>query len=150
MKTILSLVNPAELETECLAVVVLDRSEGEINGKDQKTKSDIAVDSPHAALRDAVADLIATGEISGKMLETALLHNPAKLKSKRLLLVSGGKAKKFSTLELRRLAGAAVRAMKPKGIRSFAFLAPAGIPAEDAVKAIAEGAFVGNFDPDTY
>src|SRR5205085_1360628 len=101
----------------CLAVVVLDRSEGEVNGKDQKAKSDVAVDTPHAVLRDAAADLIATGEISGKMLETALLHHPAKLKCKRLLLIGGGKAKKFSTLELRRLAGAAVRAMKPKGIR---------------------------------
>jgi leucyl aminopeptidase len=150
MKTTLSLVNPAELETECLAVVVLDHSESEVNGKDQKAKSDVAMDTPHAALRDAAADLIATREISGKMLETALLHHPAKLKCKRLLLIGGGKAKKFSTLELRRLAGAAVRAMKPKGIRSFAFLAPDGIPAEDAVKAIAEGAFVGNFDPDTY
>jgi leucyl aminopeptidase len=150
MKTNLSLANPAEIETECLAVIVLDRSEGEANSKDQKVKSDVAIDSPHALLRDAAADLVSNGEVSGKMLETALLHHPTKLKCKRLLLIGGGKAKKFSTLELRRLAGAAVRAMKPKGIRSFAFLAPAGIPAEDAVKAIAEGAFVGNFDPDTY
>jgi leucyl aminopeptidase len=150
MKTNLSLVNPAEIETECRAIVVLDRSEGEANGKDQKNKSQVAVDNPQVALRDAAADLVSTGEFSGKMLETTLLHHPAKLKCKRLLLIGGGKAKKFSTLELRRLAGTAVRAMKPKGIRSFAFLAPAGIPPEDAVKAIAEGAFIGNFDPDTY
>src|SRR5205807_3498705 len=38
-----------------------------------------------------------------------------------------------------------------KSIRSFAFVVPEnGLKTEDAVKAIVEGAFVGNFDPDTY
>src|SRR5262249_17891678 len=41
--------------------------------------------------------------------------------------------------------------LKYRGLRSFAFLAPeVGLKAEDAVKAIVEGAFVGNFDPDYY
>ena len=67
------------------------------------------------------------------------------------MLLGGGKAKTFSTFELRRLAGAAVRTLKAKGMRSFAILAPeAGLKTEDAVKAIVEGAFVGNFDPDYY
>jgi leucyl aminopeptidase len=78
------------------------------------------------------------------------VHRPAKLKAKRLLLLGGGKAKSFSAFELRRLAGAAVRTLKTRGLRSFAFLAPLGIGAEDAVKAIVEGAFVGNFEPDYY
>ena len=44
-----------------------------------------------------------------------------------------------------------MRTLKAKGLRNFAFLAPeAGLKAEDAVKAIVEGAFVGNFDPDYY
>ncbi len=85
-----------------------------------------------------------------KLFETTLLHRPAKLKAKRLLLLGGGKAKNFTASELRKLAGAAVRFLKPKGIRSFAFLAPENIKSEEAVKAIVEGAFVGNFDPDTY
>ena len=70
--------------------------------------------------------------------------------AKRLLLVSGGSAKSFSSYDLRRIAGAAVRALKSRGIRSFAFVAPPGIPAEEAVRAIVEGAHVGNFDPDYY
>src|SRR6202011_3702007 len=52
--------------------------------------------------------------------------------------------------ELRKLAGTVVRFLKPKGIRSFAFLAPESVNSDEAVKAIVEGAFVGNFDPDTY
>ncbi len=78
------------------------------------------------------------------------LHKPAGLKAKRLLLISGGAAKKFSAYELRRIAGTAVRTLKSRGIRSFAFIAPTGIPAEEAVRAIVEGALVGNFDPDYY
>ena len=34
--------------------------------------------------------------------------------------------------------------------RSFAFIVPPGIPVEEAVRAIVEGALVGNFDPDYY
>ena len=102
-------------------------------------------------MKDAAADVIAGGEVTGKPFETTLLHRPAKLKAKRLLLLGGGKAKSFSAFDLRRLAGAAVRTLKSKGLRSFAFLAPeAGLKMEDSVKAIVEGAFVGNFDPDYY
>jgi leucyl aminopeptidase len=142
MKTNLSVANPAEVETECLAVVVLDQG--------AKDKSDVSVRASDAAIKDVAADAIGTGEVTGKMFETTLLHHPAKLKAKRLLLLGGGIANNFTASELRKLAGAAVRFFKPKGIRSFAFLAPENIKSEEAVKAIVEGAFVGNFDPDTY
>ena len=143
MKTILSLSAPAQVETECLAVVVLDRGE--------KDKPQVTVETADAAIREAATEVIASGEASGKMFETSLLHRPAKIKAKRLLLVGGGKAKNFDASDLRQLAGAAARFLKPRGIRSFAFAAPeTGIAREDAVRAIIEGAFVGNFDPDTY
>jgi leucyl aminopeptidase len=147
MKTILSVSAPAEVETECLAVVVLDRNEKD---RGAKAKPEITVESVDAAIRAAAADVIAGGEVAAKLFETTLLHRPAKLKAKRLLLVGGGKAKDFSSGELRKLAGVAVRFFKPRGIRCFAFLAPEGIAGEEAVKAIVEGAFVGDFDPDTY
>ncbi|MBV9572507.1 MAG: leucyl aminopeptidase, partial [Acidobacteriales bacterium] len=91
-----------------------------------------------------------SGEISGKACETNLLHHPAKLKAKRLLIVGGGKADKFATPDLHKAAGTAVRFLKSRGIRNFAFLAPQNFEKGDAVKAIVEGAFVGNFDSDTY
>jgi leucyl aminopeptidase len=142
MKTNLSVANPAEVETECLAVVVLDQG--------SKDKTEVSIQTSDAAIKDIAAELIGTGEVTGKTFETTLLHHPAKLKAKRLLLLGGGKAKNFTASELRKLAGAAVRFFKPKGIRSFAFLAPENIKSDEAVKAIVEGAFVGNFDPDTY
>jgi leucyl aminopeptidase len=147
MKTILSVSAPAEVDTECLAVVVLDRSEKNHSAKD---KPEVTVASGDSAVSTAAADVIAGGEVSAKLFEATLLHRPAKLKAKRLLLLGGGKAKDFTSSELRKLAGVAVRFLKPKGIRSLAFVAPESIAGEEGVKAIVEGAFIGDFDPDTY
>ena len=148
MKTNLFLSNPAEVETECLVAIVLDKAE---KNRGDKDKPQVSIETADVAVKDAATDVIAGGEVTGKAFETTLLHRPPKLKAKRLLLLGGGKAKTFSAFDLRRLAGAAVRTLKAKGLRSFAFLAPeAGLKTEDAVKAIVEGAFVGNFDPDYY
>ncbi|PYX88054.1 MAG: aminopeptidase, partial [Acidobacteria bacterium] len=143
MKINLSTSKPAEIETECLVVVALDRGE--------KDKPQVALEPADATLNEIAGNVISSGETTGKIFESTLLHAPAKLKAKRLLLLGGGKAKTFSAYELRRLAGAAVRTLKSRSIRSFAFLLPeSNINPEEAVKAIVEGAFVGNFDPDTY
>jgi len=65
--------------------------------------------------------------------------------------LGGGKAKSFSAAELRKLAGTAVRTLKTKSIRSLAFaVAGDGIPASQAVRAVVEGAIIGDFDPGYY
>jgi leucyl aminopeptidase len=150
MKTTISLNPPSAVETEALVAVVLDHSDPEQKEKNKDAKPQLKVASADAGVQSAAADLLASGEVAGKPFETNLLHKPSSLKAKRLLLISGGGAKKFSTYELRRLAGAAVRALKTRGIRSFAFIGPTGITAEEAVRAIVEGAHVGNFEPDYY
>src|SRR5438445_11610712 len=151
MKISLATSAPSQIETECLAVTVIDTG-------DKKPAPGVLSSDP--AVVAAAADLIASGEITGKIFESVLLHKPAGLKAKRLLFVGGGKAKNFSAYELRKMAGTAVRFLKPKGIRSFAFIAPenwggqsthvAERSGAEAVRAIVEGAFVGNFDPNTY
>jgi len=148
MKTTISLSTPAEVETESLVAVVLDQSNAAAGDKNKKPELKVA--SSDAAVQSVAADLLASGEVNGKALETNLLHKPAGLKAKRLLLVSGGGAKKFSSYDLRRLAGAAVRTLKARGIRNFGFIAPPGIATEEAVRAIVEGAHIGDFDPDYY
>jgi leucyl aminopeptidase len=143
MKTNLLLTPPAQVETECLVVVALDRG--------TKDKVEVSLETADDTVKKAGAEVIASGELTGKTFENTLLHHPAGLKAKRLLLLGGGKATTFSTFDLRRLAGAATRTLKSKGLRSFAFVVPqTGVTAEEAAKAIVEGAFVGNFDPDTY
>ena len=150
MKTTISLSTPTQLETESLVAIVLDHSEPAQKEKAKDAKPQLKVATGDTAVQSAAADLLASGEVAGKPFEINLLHKPAGLKAKRLLLISGGAAKKFSAYELRRIAGAAVRTLKSRGIRSFAFIAPTGIPAAEAVRAIVEGALVGNFDPDYY
>jgi leucyl aminopeptidase len=143
MKTKLSSATPAQLETECLVVIALDRG--------SKDKPEVTLETTDDAVRKASEEVIASGELTGKSCEVTLLHHPAGLKAKRLLLLGGGKVQAFSGFELRRLAGTAVRALKSRGLRSFAFALPQnGLSADQAIKAVVEGAFVGNFDADTY
>jgi len=94
MKINLSSSVPSELETDCLVAVVLDSGE--------KDKPAI-VASSDGGVTAAAKELIANGEVTGKAFETTLLHHPAGLKAKRLLLVGGGKAKNFSAACLQRL-----------------------------------------------
>lgn len=143
MKIALSYAAPAEIDTECLAAIVVDQEE-----KNTPVPVLLGGDS---ALRPAAGELLASGEVSGKSCETVLVHRPQGVKARRLLLVGGGKGKDFSAFDLRKAAGTAVRYVKPKKIRSLAILLPElATGATDAVKAVVEGAFVGNFDPDTY
>src|SRR5262249_671408 len=101
--------------------------------------------------KNAVHELIANGEVTGKIFETNLIHRPHGLKAKRLLLIGGGKARNFSTFELRKVAGTAVRFLKPKSVKSFAFVAPdLSTGAVDSIKSAVEGVYVADFDPDTY
>src|SRR5229473_847019 len=152
MKTTISLSAPTQLETESLVAIVLDHSEKDSTQKEKSNaaKPQLKLATSDTAVQSVATDLLASGELTGRAFENNLLHKPAGLKAKRLLLISGGNAKKFSAYDLRRVAGAAVRTLKSRGIRSFAFIAPTGIPAAEAVRAIVEGALVGNFDPDYY
>jgi len=152
MDTRLIAANPAEVDTECLVVFALDHSVksqgGNINSK-EKPEPRLAVKD--AALEKAVADLVSSSEVTGKAFETALLHRPQGLKAKRLLVVGAGKAKSFTHAEVRKAAGSAIRALKPRAIKSCAFLVPdLASGTEDAVRTIVEGALVADFDPDTY
>jgi len=158
MNTNISSSTPSQVETDCLVVVVLDQSDKKQNandqskkGKDGKNKPAPSVATSDAVVRDASQDVISSGEVTGKTFETTLLHRPAGLKAKRLLLLGGGKAKTFSASELRKLAGAAVRSLKAKNLSSFAFALPeTSIANADAVRAIVEGAIIGDFEPDYY
>ena len=147
MKTVLSTQSPSQLETECLVVGVLDHGDKQ-NPQPEPLTGDTAIG-------EAGRELIASKEITGKAFETVLLHRPQGLPAKRILFVGGGKAGKFSPAELRKLAGAGVRFLKGKNIKSLAVLAPPagsmpGAAPADAVRAIIESACVADFDPDYY
>jgi len=143
MDTRLIAANFAEVETECLVAIALD------HGAKQKNEPSLTVKD--AALEKAIAELVSSGEVTGKAFEAVVLHRPQGLKAKRLLVIGAGKAKNFSHVELRKAAGTALRTLKPKMIRSCAFVLPElSSGAEDAVRSIVEGAIVADYDPDTY
>ncbi len=75
---------------------------------------------PDTPAADQTKELYDSGEFSGKALEIAILHRPGGLKAKRLVLAGGGKRDKFDAAELRKLAGAVVRALKAKGVHTIA------------------------------
>src|ERR1700729_3007369 len=77
-----------------------------------------------AEARFGAGDLSESGEVAGKPLEFTLLHHAPGSAAKRVLLVGAGKAEKFDAAEMRKLVGAAVRYLKPKGVKRIA-IAPA-------------------------
>jgi leucyl aminopeptidase len=98
----------------------------------------------------ALTKLAASGELTGKMLDTTLIYYPQGLAAQRLLIVGAGKKDKFGTAELRRLAATAVRALKTRQVKSVAFLARESDRTAAAGQAIVEGMILANFDSDKY
>src|ERR1700752_2959895 len=97
-----------------------------------------------------LATLVTSGEITGKTLETVLLHFPEGMDAKRLLLVGAGKPGKFAVGDLRKIAGAALRYLKWRGVKIFAFPARGGKRSPAGAKAITEGLLVADFESDKY
>ena len=152
MKTELRYGNAAEVESELLVVFAVNTADK----KKAETEPKLALLSEDAALAKAAEPIFAGHEFAAGSCETLLLHAPAGLKARRLLLVGLGQAPgadgKSDVNELRKASGAAVRFAKPRKIRSLALVLPSGaeFPAAQAARAAVEGAFIGDFDPDTY
>jgi len=143
MRTELSLTALAEIETELLAVLAADTQ----TAQDALPAPSLLTADP--AVQAAAAAVLASGEFKASANETVLLHAPAGLAAKRLLLVGLGKQAKVTVDAVRNAAGVAVRFAKPRGIRDVVFALPK-IDQKAAARAAAEGAFIGDFDPDTY
>ncbi len=150
MRTTLSFASPAAIAIELLAVPAVDTQ----NEKGPNVKPAPALLTSDPALVAAAAAVLASGEFKAGANETLLLHAPAGIAAKRLLIVGLGKQAKATVHNLRNAAGTAVRFAKPRGIREVAFVLPennsSSLPPAAAGRATVEGAFVGDFDPDTY
>jgi leucyl aminopeptidase len=148
MRTELSFAPLAEIETELLAVLATDTQ----TAKDPDSKPAPALLTSDVAVKAAAAAVLLSGEFKAGANETVLIHAPAGLKAKRLLLVGLGKEAKATVHGVRAAAGTAVRYTKPRGIRELVFALPESeaISHPASARAAAEGAFVGDFDADTY
>jgi leucyl aminopeptidase len=148
MRTELSFTPLPEIETELLAVLAVDTQTEK--GPDAKPAPELL--TTDAAVKSAAAAVLASGEYKAGANETLLLHAPAGLKAKRLLIVGLGKLTKATAHSVRNAAGTAVRFTKPRAIRELFFALPEAqsLPPASCARAAAEGAFVGDYDPDTY
>jgi leucyl aminopeptidase len=130
----------AEVETDALVTYLFEDGEP-VSGR---------VEEVDAAAGGLLKKLAASGEITGKMLEFTLVHAPSGLKASRLLLVGVGKREAFGGATLRKVAGAALRYLKARSVKSFAFLVREGGATADAAQALTEGFITANFETDKY
>ena len=147
MRTELSFAPIHEMQTELLAVLAADMQ----TAKGPDAKPAPALLTTDERIQSAAARVLASGEFKGGAHETVLLHAPAGLAAKRLLIVGLGKQAKVTVHSVRNAAGTAARFCKPRGLRDLVVALPSleGLLPGGA-RAAAEGAFVGDFDPDTY
>jgi leucyl aminopeptidase len=102
------------------------------------------------AMNGRLGSLVSSGEITGKALELVLIHFPQGLAAQKLLLVGAGKLGKFATSDLRKIAGAALRHLKSRGVKSFVFLTRESERGPEAAQAVVEGLIVADFESDKY
>ncbi len=144
----------ASLAVPLLAVFAVDIA----TGKDAEPI--IVLLTTSDAVTGAADRFVRSGEFKASLGETLLLHGPAGLKAERLLLVGLGKAKSLSVDEVRKGAGAALRAAKPRAVREIAIAFPEdralsdehleALPCALTARALAEGAEIAEPDWDTY
>ena len=130
----------AALETEALVSYVFEEADpvqGRISKLDQ-------------AANGLLRNLAKSGELTGKTLEMTLIHAPAGLKAARLLLVGAGKREQFTSATLRKIGGAALRYLKARSVKQFAFLIREDNATEEFTQSVVEGALAANFESDKY
>ena len=153
METKLLFQDAAGFATPMLAVFAVDIA----IGKDDALPALLATSD---AITDAAAKVLASGEFKAAVGETLLLHLPNGLKAERLLIVGLGKANALTVDEVRKGAGTAVRAAKPRSIREMAIAFPEDhalsdehldtLPCTLTMRVIVEGAEIAERDWDTY
>jgi leucyl aminopeptidase len=149
MHTTLIEKNAAAVETELLVVFALNKADKQ----DAKAAPQVELLYAHEAVKKAAGSVLVGGAFHGEFAagscETFLLHEPAGLAAKRLLVVGVGKA---TIHELRKAAGTAARFAKPRKIRNISLLLPeiGSVDSRLVARALTEGAVLGDYDSDTY
>ena len=130
----------ATIESDALVSYVFEESDpiqGRITELDQFTDG-------------LLRKLAKSGELTGKPLEMTLVHSPRGLKAERLLLVGAGKKEKFDSAVLRKIGGAALRYLKSRSVKRFAFLMRESDLTETGVQTVVEGLLAASFEADKY
>jgi leucyl aminopeptidase len=140
MQITLELQPFAAIETEALVTYVFDDTDG-------PQGSAAELDQLTGGL---LARLNKSGELTGKPLETTLIHSPAGLKAARLLLIGAGKREQFNAATLRKLSGVALRYLKARSVHNLVLAVREGGATQENAQAITEGIITADFETDKY
>ena len=106
------------------------------------------------ALGGIITDLIASGEVIGKLNKTALIHTQGKIAPKRVLVVGLGKSQDFDYIAAGKASGTAARFLSEKSALKVTTIVHGagigGLDPKDAARAVVEGAIIGLYDGDLY
>jgi leucyl aminopeptidase len=100
-------------------------------------------------LGGALADVLASGEITGKLNETSLVH-AKDAPFKRVLIVGLGDRAKLTVGTLAKYGGTAMRRLGKRGVHSIAYVLPEGVDPSLAASFVVEGALAGTFETTMY
>ncbi|MFP5261985.1 MAG: leucyl aminopeptidase [Blastocatellia bacterium] len=144
MKVIASRTGLSEINDDVLIVPIF---EGDAPLDAQRSPALASLDH---LTRGVVESVFETGEVDGKRDGWTLLHSAEGLSTKRVLLYGAGGRESLSPLGLQRLAGAVMRLLAARNVRSAAFLLRDGLSDQASVRAIVEGALIGRMNCDFY
>ncbi|TEU12486.1 MAG: leucyl aminopeptidase [Anaerolineales bacterium] len=95
------------------------------------------------ALGGLITDLIASGDLTGKLNELAVLYTRGAIPAQRVMVVGLGKEEEFDLDKVRDVAGTVARKVRQLGVRSYSTIVhgggKAGLSVKMASQAIAEG-----------
>ena len=132
-----------EQDVQALAVAVF---------KDEKPDEGILKELDEAS-GGVLKSVVDSEELKGKEGETVYVHlasDTGGLRARRLLLIGVGERENYKAAQISQMAGAAVRFLRGKNIKSVAIIPRAEVDAERAAAATVEGAHTGLFEPDKY
>src|SRR5918911_2376011 len=103
-----------------------------------------------AAAGGLVRSVLESEELKGKEGETAYLHlapTGGGMKPRRLLLVGVGERADYRAAQVSQFAGAAVRALRSRNVKSVGLVPRYEADASASAKAAVQGAIIGPFEP---
>jgi leucyl aminopeptidase len=132
----------ADAEVRAVAVAVF---------KDEKADEGFLKDLD-AAAGGLVRSILESEELKGKEGETAYIHlSPGGgMRATRLLLVGVGERGDYGRAQASQFAGAAVRALRARNVKTVGLVPRLDADAELVAAAAVEGAVMGLFEPDKY
>ncbi len=98
--------NPEKLHVDCIVVGVFEEHKLSDSAK-------LLDDSSHKE----IAAVLKSGDMTGKLASTLVLHHVPKIEAKRVMLVGLGKSTEFNMKSYRKCVSAAIKAM-PKGVET--------------------------------